>query len=365
MSNRLQDKRKNARLQDVARVAGCSTGTASRALTRPDMVSADVIRRVRAAAQKLGYTPNNAARSLRSRRTHIIGIVIPTLDHAIYAQLVNALENELANKGYSLLVTTSEFNLKRELRQAQLLVERGSEGVVLVGDLHDRKLYEFIGIKKIPYVNAYVYKPAGGHPCIGFDNHRATRQIADYLISLGHADIGMIAGVTRDNDRARDRVAGLRDALRTHGLALAPARVVEQPYSVAAGREGMRMLASRGALPSAVICGSDVLAFGAVAECTAMGLRVPDDISIVGFDDLEFAAHLNPPLTTMQVPAAEMGQRAANYLLARLHGETPADCAEVEARLIVRGTTAALKGKARTSSPKAKRQNRKPAATMP
>jgi len=339
MNKRLQTPPHNPKLSDVAKLAGCSTGTASRALNKPEMVSDKIIRKVRDAVEKLGYTPNNAARALRSKHSHIIGLVIPTIDHAIFAQLTNALEKHLTRAGYSLLVTTSEFDLQRELQHAQLLVERGSEGIVLVGHLHDRKLYDFLQAKKVPYVNTYAYRPLDGHPCIGFDNRRATRQITEYLFSLGHTDIAVIAGPTKNNDRAGDRLAGVQDAFRLRGRELDPARVAEQPYSIGAGREGLRLLLSRGARPTAVVCGSDVLAFGAVAECAALNVRVPEDISIVGFDDQDFAAHLTPPLTTLQVAGTEIGERAAGYLLARLRGETPPDFAEVEARLIVRGTT--------------------------
>ncbi|MEM5289077.1 LacI family DNA-binding transcriptional regulator [Paraburkholderia sabiae] len=327
---------KNIKLSDVARLAGCATGTASRALSRPDMVSKDVIKRVQAAVEKLGYTPNNAAKSLRSRRSNLIGIVIPTIDHSIFAQAVNALENRLSQLGYSLLVTTSQFDLKRELQQTQMLVERGSEGVVLVGRMHDPELYEFLRIRGIPYINTYAYRPSEGHPFVGFDNSKATAQIAEYLFTLGHADIGVISGATKDNDRATDRVAGVKEAYRARGKELPPDRITEQPYTISGGREGLRYLLSKGKRPTAVVCSSDILAFGALSECNALGLHVPEDISIIGFDDHELAAHLR--LTTMQVPAVEIGQRAAEYLVAKLNGDPVPDHAELEVRLIARGT---------------------------
>jgi LacI family transcriptional regulator len=347
MSKRLhKNEGSSIKLSDVARLAQCSTGTASRALTRPEMVSKEVIKRVQDAVEQLGYTPNNAAKSLRSRHSHIIGVIIPTIDHSIFAQAVNALENRLSRQGYSLLVTTSEFDLKRELQKAQMLVERGSEGIVLVGRMHDPKLYEFLDGRRIPYVSTYAYRPADGRPFIGFDNARATMQIAEYLFTLGHTDIGVISGATIDNDRAGDRVEGVREAYRSRGKELPPDRISEQPYTVNGGREGLRYLLSKGKRPpTAVICGSDILAFGALSECNALGLRVPEDISIIGFDDHELAAHLR--LTTMQVPAVEMGQRAADYLVARLKGATVSDYAELEVRLIARDTAGPPKARPR------------------
>lgn len=336
----------SVKLSDVARVAQCSTGTASRALTRPEMVSKEVIKRVQDAVEQLGYTPNSAAKSLRSRHSHIVGVIIPTIDHSIFAQAVNSLENRLSQLGYSLLVTTSEFDLTRELQKAQMLVERGSEGIVLVGRTHDPKLYEYLDGRRIPYVNTYAYRPADGRPFIGFDNSKATAQIAEYLFTLGHAEIGVITGATAGNDRAADRVDGVRQAYRARGKEMPPDRVSEQPYTINGGREGLRYLLSKGKKsPTAVVCGSDILAFGALSECNAMGLRVPEDISVIGFDDHELAAHLR--LTTMQVPAVEMGQRAAEYVVGRLKGAAVSDYAELEVRLIARDTAGPLKARPR------------------
>lgn len=327
------------RLNDVARAAGCSASTVSRVLRTPHVVRAEVAQRVLAAVRKLGYTPNNAARALRSRRTKVIGAVLPTLEHAIYARLANALESHLAADGYSLIVTTSGFDAHKELEQTQLMIERGAEGVVLVGDAHERDLYEFLSLRNVPYVNTYVYTPRAAHPCVGFDNKRAAGQITRYLLSLGHREIAMLTGVRKDNDRVRARIEGVEEALKEHGLTIAPERIVEGPYAITAGRNGMRKLLNLSVRLEAVICMSDVLAFGCLAECMAAGIAVPRDLSITGFDDLDFAAHLNPPLTTMQVPAAEMGAQAGRFLIDVLEGESPLDRVELEARLIIRGTT--------------------------
>jgi LacI family transcriptional regulator len=333
-------------LNDVARAAGCSASTVSRVLRTPHVVRDEVAQRVLAAVRKLGYTPNNAARALRSRRTRVIGAVLPTLEHAIYAHLANALESRLTAAGYSLIVTTSGFDARKELEQTQLMIERGAEGVALVGDAHARELYEFLSLRNVPYINTYVYTPQAVHPCVGFDNRRAAGQITKYLLSLGHSEIAMLTGARKDNDRVRARIEGVEEALQEHGLTITQERIVEGPYAITAGRNGMRKLLNLPVRPEAVICMSDVLAFGCLAECTAAGIAVPRDMSITGFDDLDFAAHLNPPLTTMQVPAVEMGAQAGRFLMDALEGKSPLDRVELEARLIIRGTTgppAALK----------------------
>jgi LacI family transcriptional regulator len=326
-------------LNDVARAAGCSASTVSRVLRTPHVVRDEVAQRVLAAVRKLGYTPNNAARALRSRRTRMIGAVLPTLEHAIYARLANALESHLATDDYSLIVTTSGFDARKELEQTQLMIERGAEGVVLVGDAHERALYEFLSLRNVPYINTYVYTPQAAHPCVGFDNKLAARQVTEYLLSLGHTEIAMLTGVRKDNDRVRSRIEGVEEALRDRGLTIAPEHIVEGPYAITAGRNGMRKLLNNPARPQAVICTSDILAFGCLAECMAAGIAVPRDMSITGFDDLDFAAHLNPPLTTMQVPAVDMGAQAGRFLIDMLEGKSPLDRVELEARLVIRGTT--------------------------
>jgi len=334
-------------LNDVARAAGCSASTVSRVLRTPHVVRDEVAQRVLAAVRKLGYTPNNAARALRSRRTRMIGAVLPTLEHAIYARLANALESHLATDGYSLIVTTSGFNVRRELEQTQLMIERGAEGVVLVGDAHERALYDFLALRNVPYINTYVYTPNSVHPCVGFDNKRAAKQVTEYLLSLGHTEIAMLTGVSKDNDRVRARIEGVEEALSEHGMQIARERIIEGTYAITSGRNGTRKLLNLPKRPEAIICTSDILAFGCLAECTAAGISVPSELSITGFDDLDFAAHLNPPLTTMQVPAAEMGTQAGQYLIETLEGLSPLDGVELEARLVIRGTTGQAKAAAK------------------
>lgn len=329
-----------ARLSDVAKVAGCSSATVSRVLNAPASVKEDIRRRVEIAVQDLGYMRNGAARALRSRRTHIIGTVIPTLNNAIYAQLVGALQDTLGRQGYSLLVTASEFSLDQELVQVRLLVERGVEGLVLVGNLHRPALFNLLDGQGLPYVTTYTYSPKSGHPSVGFDNAAAMARIVDFLLDLGHRDFAMVSGIRQDNDRVTERVQGAVAALAARGIALNPDRIVEEPYSIQGGRAALRRILDSGVRPTALICGSDVLAFGALIECASRGIQVPKDMSISGFDDLEFAAFLNPPLTTLAVPAVEMGRRAGEYIMARLRGRPHVEHVPLETNLILRTTTA-------------------------
>jgi LacI family transcriptional regulator len=330
---------KSIRLSDVARQAEVSTTTASRVFITPNKVRPEVIYRVRAVADKLGYVPNSAARALRSRRTRMVGAIIPTLGHSIYATEVEALQKALHSAGYSLVITTSDYRLDNEFEQARILMERGIEALVLVGDEHDPRLYRLMKDQQVPYINTYVYESEARHACVGFDNRAAGAKLANHLLDLGHTRIAMIAGISAHNDRARERIEGVREALRKRGISLLDRLLMEKPYDIASGRQALRYLWSAQPKPTAVVCGSDVLAFGALAECTSTGIIVPQNLSIVGFDNLEFAAHLTPALTTLEVPAEEMGQKAAEFLVTRLSGSKGLEFIELESNLILRETT--------------------------
>lgn len=327
-------------IKNVASEAGVSIATVSRALNTPQKVSIDVVARVRAVAESLGYIPYQAARSLVSRRFNAIGAVLPTIDNAIFAKATEALQRRLNAHGYTLLLASTEYDGTRELAEVQTLIEHGVDGLVLVGAEHEAGVERMLKAKRIPFVNTWVYDVATAGPCIGFDNRAAMEHLTRFLLDLGHRHFGMIAGITRGNDRAAQRVRGVRDLLALRNVELHERHIIECPYTIADGRAAMATLLMDSALPTAVICGNDVLAFGALFECLARGVRVPDVVSITGFDDLDLACHVQPPLTTMRVPAAEMGLRAADYLVAQVKGEAVARRIELVPNLIARGTTA-------------------------
>lgn len=345
--NRLQRRRVSApTLQDVATSAGVSTATVSRALNTPSSVRPALREKVRRAIDELGYVPHGAARALATQQTRTIGAVIPTIDNAIYAKAVQALQGRLGEAGYTLLLATSEYDFDREREQVETLIMRGVDGMLLVGQTHAHEVHELLLDKDIPYVHIWTYSESSDHPCIGFDNREAARRVATYLLEIGHRDIGMIAPVTTCNDRAADRIHGVRDALTAYNVQLPPTRLVECPYSIADARRSLSALMSTDPPPTAVICGNDVLALSALIECRALGIDVPADLSVTGFADLDFAAHFEPGLTTMHIPSEELGRYAAEYLLARLSGEPVPSKTEIEVSLIVRGTTAPPKQRA-------------------
>lgn len=329
-----------ATIKDVARVAGVSVATASRALHNPQRVSASAAAKVRAAADALIYVPDLSARSLVSGRFNRVGALFPTIDNAIFAKAIHALQNRLNERGLTMLIASTEYKREREYAEVQSLVEHGIDGIILVGMDHDPRAMQLLEAKKIAFVRIWSCADQDSWPCIGFDNHAAMMRMCGFLADLGHRRFAMIAGITLGNDRAAQRVAGARDALAARGLLLSPDRIIERPYTISDGRAAMRMLCSQKEPPTAVICGNDVLAFGAVLECQAIGLKVPETVSVTGFDDFEFASHIAPSLTTMRVPAVEMGVEAAEYIVACIAGRPTPQRVLFDAELIVRNSTA-------------------------
>jgi LacI family transcriptional regulator len=331
--------RRAAGIRDVAQLAGVSTATVSRYFNEPSSLRPDMRARVESAVRELGYIRHGAARALSMRRSHAIGAIIPTVDNPTRAGKIAALQKRCRERGYNLLLALSEYDPELELQQCRSLIEAGVDGMMLEGALHDPSLYAVLEKRGIAFVNTAVYDPQAPYPNIGFDNRATARRLADHLLDLGHRTIGMIAGPRRGSDRARERVEGVRDALRVRGLDLPDERVVEHNYRVTDGRSGLRALMNKDPRPTAVICGNDVLAFGALIEAQALGFSVPQALSIAGFDDLEWASQMPPGLTTMAFSAPEIGRLAADYLIDSLSGVALPHATEVEVRLILRGST--------------------------
>jgi LacI family transcriptional regulator len=345
----------NPTIADVARHAGVSTATVSRVLNGADPVRAGLRAQVEAAVVALGYVPHAGARTMKLRRSGTLGAIFPTIDNAIFAKAIDALQRRLAEAGYQLLIATSDYDPRTEERAALTMLARGVDGLLLCGCGQDASLIERLRQRGVPSVHVMSWPVPPDRIGVGFDNARAMGQVVKYLLDLGHRRIAMLAGVTRDNDRATERVRGVREALAAAGLELPAARLAERRYGIAPAREGLRQLLSTKPAPTAVICGNDVLAFGALLEAQRLGLAVPGDLSIVGFDDLELAAQVQPALTTVRVPAEDMWRCAAERLLAALQGDELPRATEIELALVVRGST----GPAPKVTAAAKRQVRR------
>jgi LacI family transcriptional regulator len=275
---------------------------------------------------------------MAAQRTFTIGAIIPTMENAIFARGLQAFQEELHSRGYTLLVSSTAYSPQMEQEQIRALVARGADGLLLIGYDRDPAVYRYLDQQRVPTLVAWAYAPDIALPAVGFDNRRAMSRLTDEVIARGHRRIALISALAQGNDRAADRVRGVRDALRAHGLPEDDLTVIETPYGVDTSAAAMTTLMQTATPPTAVMCGNDVLAAGAVLAAQAMGLDVPGDVSVTGFDDLELARIVAPALTTMQVPHREMGTRAAQALIALVEGGPRAAPLKLEVTLQIRAS---------------------------
>lgn len=327
-------------VKDVARAAGVSTATVSRALNQPDSVTPALRQQVLETVRRMGYVAHAGARAMSLRRSGTVGVIVPTVDNAIFASGLQAFQRRMAQAGLVTLLAISDYDPAREEAQVQTLLSRGVDAMALTGTSQSDGLMALLGQRGLPWVHTGSYPSRAGTACIGFDNRRAIERAVHYLLDVGHRRIGMLAGIARHNERASQRIEGVRQALASAGLELPERWCVQSAYTIQAAREGARALLGGVARPTALIGGNDVLAFGALLEAAALGLEVPRDLSVIGFDDLDLARHWRPALTTVHVPTEAMWTMAADYLLQALEDpDTPPVQRCIEVELVVRGST--------------------------
>jgi LacI family transcriptional regulator len=329
---------------EVARQAGVSPATVSRVINRPELVAVATRTKVQEVMLALGFVPNASAQALRRGRSQLIGALIPHISYSVFADFTQAVQKVFTEVGYNVMLGVHHFNPKDELRQAISLVQAGIEGLLIVGHEHDPALFEVLAQKKVTYVCTDVHQPESTHPSVGYDNYQAGEKIAEHLIALGHRRLGVVTGDTQKNDRMAARLAGFRAALKKVGIPLDPQAVFEGDYTLAEGRLGLAKLLAQGSSSglnsiTGIMCGNDVIALGVLLEAQKRGIAIPRSLSVVGFDNLEWAKEFSPALTTMSVPLVEMGTLAARALLTRIQGGTTSHALGLPLELLVRETT--------------------------
>lgn len=325
---------RKARIADVARDAGVSAATVSRALSQPELLSAETLARVRQSALRLGYRPDAAARTLASGRSMTIGAVVPTLDNAIFSRALQSMQATLAARGYQLLVSSHDYSAAAEAEAVKMLVARGVDGLMLVGAERAPETEALLADTQVPVV--LTWRGMAGHAAVVVDNERAGELAARHLVELGHRRIAVMTGSHAFNDRQRARQHGARTFLAAAGLPVPDWLAIQVPTTLAGGRSGCASLLALAHPPTAIIGGIDLIAIGCMVEAQARGLAVPDQLSVVGIDDLDMSAHLSPPLTTVHVPTARIGATAAETICGLIEGK-PVDAAiEIPVDLVVR-----------------------------
>ena len=323
-------------LEDVAQRAGVSTATVSRCMNSPELVKRPTRDRVMSAVRDLGYFPNFGARALMAKHTNTIGAIIPTMENAVFARGIQAFQEALHEQGITLFISSFSYQEELEGEQVRTLTARGADGLLLIGHHRDEGIYRFLANREVPALCAWVYDAANPRLSIGFDNRKAMKELAEVVISKGHRSIGVISAMQKSNDRALNRVMGIRDAMSEAGLAADSLQLIETPYGIENGVQAFRKIMNSDVPPTVIMCGNDVLATGALQGAKKMGLRVPDDISITGFDDIELATIAEPSLTTVHVPHREMGKRAAQMLIDMVNGTPPEQSIELKTSVCIR-----------------------------
>ncbi len=329
---------KLATLADVAEQAQVSTATVSRCLNSPERVDPNTRERVFKAIDALSYTPNFGARAMAARRTQTVGAVIPTIENSIFARGIQAFQEELSNHGFTLLVASSSYKPAREEEQIKNLIARGAEGLLLIGYDRNPVIYEFLRNRKIPVLVTWAFDPSESRPAIGFNNVEAMSNLTKKIIELGHRQIGFITASLQNNDRARNRFKGIQEAMKKADLPEKNLQLVQTSYSIENGSKAFEKIMGGKQKPTVVIGGNDVLAVGALRKAIEMGFRIPDDVSVTGFDDIELAQVVDPPLTTVHVPHRRMGTRAAQILVALINGEKFENSEKLQTTIQFRGT---------------------------
>ncbi|WP_343211586.1 LacI family DNA-binding transcriptional regulator (plasmid) [Aliisedimentitalea scapharcae] len=335
----------NADIVDVARVAGVSISTVSRSYNHPDLVKPATRKKIEKAVQKLGYIRNRAAQVMHGRRSATIGLVVPTIDNAIFAEVIQSFSTELDNHGFTMLIASHGFDLDREYQMLRKLLEHRVDGLAVIGLEHSEASFQLIEQQGIPTVAIWNYDEAANVSCVGVDNTEAGRLAARHLISLGHREIGLVFPSTKGNDRAQGRLKGALDELHSVGLSIPDNWQLEAPYSVAEAKRACTTLLQQDKIPTAILCGNDIIAQGALYSAQQLKIDVPNDLSVMGIGDFKGSGEIEPSLSTVRIPAKSIGVQAAELIAEAVIGSQPTRLAKkCELRVMPRHSTAARAG---------------------
>jgi DNA-binding LacI/PurR family transcriptional regulator len=306
-------------IQDVARQAGVSVATVSRVFNLPDKVTPATRTHVEQVAQALGYLPNASARTLRTQRSRVIGVVLPTLLNPVFAECLQGIAQAAAAGGYAILPFATDYQLAQEDRAVHLLLAGNVDGMILVvSNPATSSALQRLAEAGLPYVLAYNRHPE--HPCVSVDGEQAVAELVAHLAALGHRRITMVSGQFAASDRAQQRWRGFQRGMAAAGLADAP--VLEVPF-VETAVQDVTALLQRPGRPTALVCSNDLLAIRSIRAAHLAGLAVPRDLSVAGFDGIALGEDLTPMLSTVAQPNADIGRCSVQLLVQAMASGAP------------------------------------------
>ena len=297
--------------------------TVTRALRDPAKVAPATLERVRRAIKDADYLPNLVARSLTSLRTGVVAAVVPTLANSLIAEVTQGMSQAFAGHGRQLMIGASNFSSATEEELVRSFIARRADAIYLTGTSQTEETVRMLRASGMPVVQGGNIPDLPIDMVAGTSNVVASRTLVEGLVARYGADIGFIGQDLTDNDRARDRRIGFEQALAAAGVRPRPEWVIHRSLSMQGGVKGVRAFLALPKRPRAIFCGTDVMATGAIFCCARLGVAVPGDIAIAGFDDLEIAAQMMPSLTTVRIPRFEIGVRAAEMIDLALAGRRP------------------------------------------
>ncbi|RZU01071.1 LacI family DNA-binding transcriptional regulator [Rivibacter subsaxonicus] len=308
-------------LGDVARLAGVSPITASRALNTPAQVSPETLARVHEAVARTGYVPNRLAGGLASARSRLVAAVVPTIAGPVFMEMVQSLTSALADAGYQLMLGQSGYADSREDALLEAIIGRRPDGIVLTGIMHSAEGRRRLLASGIPVVETWDLTPTPIDMLVGFSHTQAAAAVVQHLHARGRRRLALLSG---DDERALRRNRGFVDEALRLGLIAEPAELpvhlVPAPTTLGSGRAGLARLLQLAPATDAVFCSSDLLALGVLTEAAARGIEVPGRLAVVGFGDLAFAGDTHPALSTVRIDGTAIGQRAARCIVDRAEG---------------------------------------------
>ena len=329
-------------IRDVARLAGVSVATVSRALSNPEKVSDESLEKVHNAIAQVGYRPNMLARNFRSARAYAVVVLVPDIANPFYSLFIRALEDRAQQKGYAVLLGDTRGTPEREMDYIRRVETRLADGIVQLRPSSEKSQNNIP--PDIPCVNACGCEYTTG-PAIRIDNRAAAKTMVNYLISLGHKRIGVISGL-KDNPHAIDRLEGYKEALAEAGIPFEKDLIGEGDFTMWSGLNAAFQFCNMKVRPTAIFSMNDEMAIGAMQTLKNQGIRIPEDMSVTGFDDIAYSKYSDPSLTTISQPAEEMGKMAMDMLLKVIEGEplSQRECV-LPTEFIIRKSTGPAPGK--------------------
>jgi DNA-binding LacI/PurR family transcriptional regulator len=326
-------------IYDIARKAGVSPSTVSRALENHPRIGAATRKRIQELAVEMNYVPSTVAKSLATKKTWTIGIVLAGISDPFMGRVVEGVEQVALENGFNVFISTSQNDLQRERAVIETLQKRQVDGVIVISTHLFEHSTRFFEQSKVPVVFINEYSPGRSMHFVGIDDVFGARLAVEHLIALGHRRIGYVSVPNRPLSN-QQRFKGYQEALGAAGIAIDPALIFSShtiEHHVGVGEASLEPLLAAGA--SAAFCYNDVAAIGLLAACHRHSISVPDDLSIIGFDDIDMAAYTMPQLTTVHQPRFVLGQQAMRMMLALLDGQEPGNQI-LPCELVVRQTTA-------------------------